>query len=185
MAQARAGVALMPTAWWTGEEAAAAAERVAPGSVARTTATACYLKPETVAETMTALRDDPETDLAMLTNLCGADYWDHFEVVYHVQSLERNQIACYKVEAWDRDEPAVPSVVAVWHGAWIQECETYDLFGIRFDGHPNLHRILLWDGFPGHPLRKDFLSMPGGLQPGLNEFAGTSAKPEPPVHTVE
>ena len=172
------------TRWWTGEELAAAAERLAPGSVSKTTETACVLHAERALETLQALRDDPETNFQHLSNLCGVDQWDRFEVVYHLQSLERNQIACAKVEAHDRENASVQSVVGIWHGAWLQESETYDLFGIRFEGHPNLQRILLWDGYPGHPLRKDFLSMPGGLQPGLDEFAGTSAKPEPPVRPV-
>ena len=175
----------MATKWWSGAELAEAAERLVPGSVARRSETACSLRPESALETFRALRDDPDTDFVHLTNLCAADYWDHFEVVYHLQSLDRNQIACAKVEAWDHEEAVVPSVVDIWQGAWIQESEAYDLFGIRFEGHPNLTRILLWEGYPGHPLRKDFLAMPGGLQPGLNEFAGTSAKPEPPVHPVQ
>jgi len=169
---------------WTGAEAAAAAERLVPGSVEKSTATACYLKPEKLVETLEALKNDPESDLVHLTNLCGVDWWDHMEVVYHVQSFDRNHIALYKCETWDRENPVVPSVVPVFHGAWMQENEAYDLFGIKFEGHPNLYRILLWEGFPGWPLRKDFLSMPGGLQPGLNEFAGVSKRPEPPVKVV-
>ena len=114
-----------------------------------------------------------------LTNLCAADYWERFEVVYHLQSFVKNQLACFKIDIADRDEPSVPSVVGVWHGAWMQECEAYDLFGIRFEDHPNLYRILLWEGYPGWPLRKDFLAMPGGLQPGLDDFAGTTPISEP------
>jgi len=171
----------MPTRWLSGQEAAGMAERVAPGSVVRATDAACYVNPAGLVATMSALRDDASTDFVHLTNLCGVDFWDRMEVVYHLQSFVQNHIATFKVELTDRETPLVPSVVPVWHGAWMQECEAYDLFGIRFDGHPNLHRILLWDGFPGWPLRKDFLSMPGGLQPGLNEFAGTSRRPEPPV----
>ena len=57
---------------------------------------------------------------------------------------------------WGRDELSVPSVTPVWEGANLQEREIYDLFGIEFIGHPNMKRILLWEGFPGHPLRKDF-----------------------------
>jgi NADH-quinone oxidoreductase subunit C len=169
----------------SGEEVAAMAERLSAGSVARTTAVACYLWPEALLETMRALRDDGEADLVHLTNLCGVDYWDHLEVVYHVQSLKRNHICTIKLEVMDREDPIAPSVEPLWHGAWMQECEAYDMFGIRFEGHPNLHRILLWDGFPGWPLRKDFLSMPGGLQPGLNEFAGVARRDEPPVREVE
>ncbi len=174
----------MPTREWTGDEVAAAAERLVPGSVARTTAGACYLKPEKLVETMEALRSSSETDFVHLTNLCGVDYWDHFEVVYHLQSFVRNQICCLKIEVWDRENAVAPSAVPVFHGAWMQECEAYDLLGIKFEGHPNLHRIFLWEGYPGWPLRKDFLSMPGGLQPGLNEFAGTARRPEPATRLV-
>jgi NADH:ubiquinone oxidoreductase subunit C len=97
MAQARIGVALV-TRQMTGQELAAAAERLIPGSVDRSTDVTCYLKHETLVETMTALRDDAETDLVHLTNLCAADYWDHFEVVYHIQSFYKNQIATIKVD---------------------------------------------------------------------------------------
>jgi NADH-quinone oxidoreductase subunit C len=175
----------MPTRWLTGHEVAAAAERLVPGSVQKSTDVACYLKPEKLRETAEALRTDAETDFIHLTDLCGVDYWDHFEVVYHVQSFDKNQFATLKVEAWERDNAEVPSVVPVWHGAWMQECEAYDLLGIRFEGNTRLHRILLWEGFPGWPLRKDFLSMPGGLQPGLNEFAGTARREAPPVKVIE
>ena len=168
----------------TGPEVAALAEAVVPGSVARTTPIACYLKPETLVQTMEALRTGADSDLIHLTNLCGVDYWDHFEVVYHIQSFDKNHIATIKVDVLDRANPVIPSVTSVWHGAWMQENEAYDLLGIKFEGHPNLYRIFLWEGYPGWPLRKDFLSMPGGLQPGLGEFAGVSPRPEPPITVV-
>lgn len=169
----------------TGPELATWAEQLVPGSVARTTEHSCYLKPETLRETLQALRTSPEADLVHLTNLCGVDYWDRMEVVYHIQSFDRNHIGTFKVETMDREKPVIPSVVPVFHGAWMQENEAYDLLGIVFEGHPNLYRIFLWEGYPGWPLRKDFLSMPGGLQPGLGEFAGVAARPEPPVKVVE
>ncbi len=175
----------MGTRQLSGPEVAAMAEALVPGSVAKTTDVACYLKPETVVHTMEALRTAPGSDLVHLTNLCGVDFWDHFEVVYHVQSFDKNHIATIKVEVMDRENPVTPSLVPVFHGAWMQENEAYDLLGIKFEGHPNLYRIFLWEGFPGWPLRKDFLSMPGGLQPGLGEFAGVARRPEPPVKAIE
>lgn len=168
-----------------GQEVADWAEALVPGSVDRAEGEVCYLKPEKLAETLQALRTSPDADLVHLTNLCGVDWWDHFEVVYHIQSFDKNHIAVIKCEALDHEKPVLPSVVPVFHGAWMQECEAYDLLGIRFEGHPNLYRILLWEGYPGHPLRKDFLSMPGGLQPGLSEFAGVSPRPEPPTRTIK
>lgn len=174
----------MGTRWLGGHEVADVAERLVPGSVVRADDVACYLQAEHLRAVCQALRDDPEANLVHLTNLCAVDYWSRFEVVYHVQSFERNHIATLKLEVEGRESPKAPSVVPVWYGAWMQECEAYDLFGIVFEGHPNLHRILLWDGYPGWPLRKDFLSMPGGLQPGLNEFAGTARREAPPVRTI-
>lgn len=168
----------------TGQQVADWAEALVPGSVARVEPHCCYLKPEALVAAMQALRTSPDSDLVHLTNLCGVDWWDHFEVVYHVQSFDRNHIATIKCEVLDRDKPLVPSLTPVYHGAWMQECEAYDLLGIRFEGHPNLHRIFLWEGYPGYPLRKDFLSMPGGLQPGLGEFAGVTPRPEPPTKVV-
>jgi NADH-quinone oxidoreductase subunit C len=175
----------MAMQWWTGQQGAEAAERLVPGSVAKSTGAACYLKPEFLTATLEALRTAPDTSFGHLTNLCAVDFWDHFEVVYHVQSFEKLHIATYKIEVWERDNAVAPSVVPVYYGAWMQECEAYDLLGIKFEGHPNLHRILLWEGFPGWPLRKDFLSMPGGLQPGLSEFSGTARREAPPVKVIE
>jgi len=169
----------------SGPEIAALAEAVVPGSVDRTTDFACYLKLEDLVATLEALKNSSEADLVHLTNTCGVDFWDHLEVVYHIQSFVKNHIALIKVDVMDRENPEVPSVVPVFHGAWMQENETYDLYGIKFIGHPNLYRILLWEGYPGWPLRKDFLSMPGGLQPGLGEFAGVSRRQEPPVKVLE
>jgi len=56
-----------------------------------------------------------------------------------------------------REEPAISSVTDIWQGADLQEREVWDLMGIRFEGHPNMKRVLLWEGFPGHPLRRDFV----------------------------
>jgi NADH:ubiquinone oxidoreductase subunit C len=76
------------------------------------------------------------------------------------------------VKTYDRESPRVPSVCSVWPGANLQEREAYDLLGIHFEGHPDLRRIFLWDGFAGFPLRKDYLNMPGGLMAGLERFPG-------------
>jgi NADH-quinone oxidoreductase subunit C len=116
------------------------------------------------------LRDDPELDFAYLSGLTAVDRMDSFEVVYHLQSLRRNHLAVVKLTA-DRAEPSLPSVSGIWQGAHLQEAEAYDLMGIRFEGHPNLRRIFLWEGFAGWPLRKDFLQVgQGAFKPGLPHF---------------
>jgi NADH-quinone oxidoreductase subunit C len=116
------------------------------------------------------LHEDGELNCQYLVAVTGVDWLDHFEVMYHLASLARNHLIILKVIVSDHEAPEVPSVVSVWHGAHLQEREVYDLMGIRFSGHPELKRLLLWEGFPGHPLRKDFLTLPGGHKPGLAHF---------------
>jgi NADH-quinone oxidoreductase subunit C len=92
-----------------------------------------------------------------LIDICGADYpkrEPRFDVVYHLHSFETNRRIRLKVST-DEATP-VPTVCAVWRAANWCEREAYDMFGIRFEGHPDLTRILLWEGFNGYPLRKDF-----------------------------
>ena len=81
-------------------------------------------------------------------------------MVYHLTSISHNQSLVIKTRIFDREDPVVPSVISLWRGADYQEREVWDLMGIRFTGHPNPKRIMLWEGFPGHPLRKDFIESP-------------------------
>jgi hypothetical protein len=83
--------------------------------------------------------------------------------------MAKNHSLTVKARA-NHDRPVVQSVIGVWSGANLQEREAYDLMGVLFEGHPSMKRIFLWDGFPGHPLRKDFLALPGGFKPGLQRF---------------
>jgi len=92
-----------------------------------------------------------------LTNLSAVDWPDRFEVVYHLYGIESGLgLLALKVFCEDKENPVVPSVVDIWKSADLQEREEFDLMGIRFEGHPNLKRIMMWDGYEGHPLRKDF-----------------------------
>ena len=103
------------------------------------------------------LKNTPELDFDYLVNLTAVDYMDYFEVVYHLVSLKHNHSLVLKTRCRDRAKPVVPSVVSLWRSADFQEREVYDLMGIVFEGHPNLKRLLLWEGFVGHPLRRDYL----------------------------
>ncbi len=103
------------------------------------------------------LKDTEGLEFSFLSSITAVDYVEHFELVYHLVSLKFNQSIILKANCYGRDELTAPSVCDVWRGADFQEREVWDLFGIRFEGHPNLKRILLWEGFPGHPLRKDYL----------------------------
>ncbi|MBW2120347.1 MAG: NADH-quinone oxidoreductase subunit C [Deltaproteobacteria bacterium] len=110
---------------------------------------------DSLSKIMEYLHDDLAFDL--LTDLCGVDrFTEHprFEVVYHLYSIKRNDRVRVKVPV-DEGE-TVPTVETVWKGANWYERETFDMLGIAFENHSNLKRILLWDEFDGHPLRKDF-----------------------------
>ena len=110
------------------------------------------------------LRDDAACAFDLLVDVCGVDYsaygeglWEgpRFAVVYHLLSLKHRQRLRVRIFA-DDDLPIVPSVVEVWAAANWFEREAFDLYGVLFDGHPDLRRILTDYGFVGHPFRKDF-----------------------------
>jgi NADH-quinone oxidoreductase subunit C len=110
-----------------------------------------------IVDVLTFLRDDPQCQFVCFTDLCGADYPERekrFEVVYSLLSPKKN--LRIRVKAQTDETTPVPSVVSVYPAANWCERETYDLFGVLFDGHPDLRRILTDYGFEGHPLRKDF-----------------------------
>ncbi len=109
-------------------------------------------------EVMRYLRDDRELAFEMLMDVCAVDYLPRvprFEVVYHLYSIVKNHRLRVKVLV-DGKTPSVPSVVKLWLSANWMEREVFDLYGIRFEGHPDLRRILLYEEFEGHPLRKDY-----------------------------
>jgi NADH-quinone oxidoreductase subunit C len=114
---------------------------------------------------MQALRDDPSLRFEEMIDLCGVDYlnygegtWDglRFAVVVHLLSLEHNWRVRVRVFCPDDDMPLVPSITGIWRCANWFEREAFDLFGILFEGHGDLRRILTDYGFIGHPFRKDF-----------------------------
>jgi len=103
------------------------------------------------------LRDQLGFDL--LSCISGVDMMDHLETVYHLRALTRGQLLQVKLRV-DAEKPVVDSVVSVWSAANWLEREVYDLFGIRFAGHPDLRRILLDDEFEGYPMLKSFHPVP-------------------------
>lgn len=107
--------------------------------------------------TLTALKEGAQTKFNFLFCETAVDRNTHFEVVYHLHSYEHKHDMVLKVKLEDRDNAEVDSVVPLWSGAEFMENEMYDLFGIRFKGHPNLRRFMLGDEWPGHPLRKDYV----------------------------
>lgn len=115
------------------------------------------VKKEDMVPLCTFLRDDPDLCFNFLSDLCGVDYLGRkprFDVVYHLYSLDKNHRLRLKVKVEEGE--SVPSVTYVWNTANWHEREVFDLFGITFDGHPDLSRILLPEDWEGYPLRKDF-----------------------------
>jgi NADH-quinone oxidoreductase subunit C len=110
-------------------------------------------------ESFRRLRDDRELDYDFLSDITAVDYWGkqepRFEVVYQLLSRRRRNRLRVRVRVPEND-PAVESLTPLWRGANFLEREVWDLFGIRFIDHPDLRRILLYEEFVGHPLRKDY-----------------------------
>jgi NADH-quinone oxidoreductase subunit C len=113
---------------------------------------------ERIVVILAFLRDDPALRFDFAMDLTGVDHFGEeprFEVVYHLYSLEKKHRVRIKVRI-PEDDPTIDSAVSVWPGINWYEREAYDMYGIAFRGHPGLKRILMYEGFEGHPLRKDY-----------------------------
>jgi len=113
----------------------------------------------------TRLRDEPSLQFDQVTDLCGMDYsaykdgaWDgkRYAIVVHLRAVNKNNILRVRVFCPDDEFPMLASVTELWPGANWFEREAFDLYGIVFEGHPDLRRLLTDYGFVGHPFRKDF-----------------------------
>jgi NADH-quinone oxidoreductase subunit C len=115
------------------------------------------IKSDAVVEVLKFLKDKPQ-DYSMLLDLTCVDYMGkkpRFEMVYHVFSISRNKRL--RIKCWVREDSLeIDSVSGMWKNANWLEREVYDMFGIQFKGHPDLRRLFMYDGFEGHPLRKDY-----------------------------
>jgi len=130
-----------------------------PGIVtadARPGFTGFIVEKDSLIQVATAIRDEFGFDL--LTAVTGVDYFpeNKMEVVYHAYRTTGGPGLTFKVQVPRVDPVEVPSLINLWPGVDFQEREAWDLLGIRFTGHPDLRRILMWEGFEGHPMRKDW-----------------------------
>jgi len=114
---------------------------------------------EGLRESFRLLKDDTQLRFDFLSDITAVDYWKkkepRFEVVYQLLSLQRRRRLRVRVPV-PEDDPTVESLTPLWQGANFLEREVWDLFGITFVDHPDLRRILLYEEFQGHPLRKDY-----------------------------
>lgn len=116
------------------------------------------IKPEGLREICEFLRDDEKMAFDFLTDITAVDYDQRkprFEVVYHLYSMTAKHRLRIRVVV-EEGEELVPSITDLWRAANWAEREVYDMYGIRFEGHPNLRRILMYPEFEGYPLRKDY-----------------------------
>ena len=141
----------------TGKEVAAKVEQQFSGSIIESNGDSLLVKSESLFELISLLKTTPEFEFIYLSSITAVDYFDYFELVYHLTSMEHNHSLVVKTRCYGRENLVVPSIASLYEGANAQEREIYDLMGINFEGHPYMKRIFLWDGFQGHPLRKDYL----------------------------
>ncbi|MBN17923.1 MAG: NADH-quinone oxidoreductase subunit C [Chloroflexi bacterium] len=116
-----------------------------------------YISSESINDVMKFLKEDVEMDFNFLTSITAVDYIEFIEIIYHLYSIDRNHRVVLKTKCYEIDNPIVPSISKLWKGAELQEREIWDLVGVEFSGHPNMKRVLLWEGFEGHPLRRSYL----------------------------
>ena len=143
-----------------GDVIAQQVESAVPGVVEEWNSRDVWVKPEAVSDVCRFLKEDAALGFDYLMSVSAVDFIEYFEMVYHLLSMTNNHSLVLKARCWGREDLSVPSVIDIWQGADFQEREVYDLMGINFSGHPNMKRLLLWEGFPGHPQRKDYLEPP-------------------------
>lgn len=114
-----------------------------------------FVRADDIVGVCSFLKDTPELGFDYLMSLTAVDRPENFEVVYHLYSIPNKHYVTLKAKI-GREKPLIASVYPVWLAADWQEREVYDMFGIEFEGHPDLRRILLEEDFEGFPLRKDF-----------------------------
>jgi NADH-quinone oxidoreductase subunit C len=117
-----------------------------------------WIEKDSIREVCAILRDSADCSFNYLADLTCVDWYPsepRFEVVYHLLSIAQKERVRLKVRL-DGSSPAIESVTSVWPSANFYEREVFDLFGVRFTGHPNLQRIMMPDDWEGHPLRKDY-----------------------------
>ncbi len=133
-------------------------DMVIGSAVFRDETTIC-VKKEAIVDVCAFCRDDGSLKFDYLSDLCGVDKLavnNTYEIVYHLYSLPLNHRVRLKVAVEDSETPSLATVINVWPAADWMEREVFDMLGVKFDGHPDLRRILTPEGFVGYPLRKDY-----------------------------
>jgi NADH:ubiquinone oxidoreductase subunit C len=148
---------MMPFRALSGQDLAERINGALDSTVERWDGGAVWVQPSSMERVAWFLKDGEGLDFQYLNAVSAIDFIDCFDVVYHLTSFRQQHKGVVKARLYGRESLSLPSVYSVWRGADLQEREVWDLMGIHFEGHPNMKRIMLWEGFDGHPLRKDYL----------------------------
>lgn len=115
------------------------------------------VKSENLPQILEFLKNTSSLEFDYLIDITATDYWDYFELIYRLVSIKNNHGLIVKTRLAGREDIKCASVTGLYNGASFMEREIYDLMGIKFEGHPNLKHLFLWEGFQGYPLRRDYL----------------------------
>jgi NADH/F420H2 dehydrogenase subunit C len=132
-------------------------EKQFPGIQIQSVNQALVLKPEDLRRVAEFLKESEEFRMNYLSCITAVDYLDSLESVYNLYSVEKRTGPIFLKLRVPRSHPKIPSLVDLYRGAEFQEREAYDMMGIVYEGHPDLRRIFMWEGFEGYPLRKDYI----------------------------
>ncbi len=139
------------------DQVKAAIERALPGIVISLEGSTLIVDANDIIRVCQFFKTDRDYALDYLANLTAVDYPpERIEVVYHLYSMAKKHGPVAIRVKLPRATPVVASLTKLYRGAEFQEREAWDLFGVQFEGHPDLRRILMWEGFEGHPMRKDY-----------------------------
>ena len=141
----------------SGTEVAVKLEQQFTSDILESNEGSILVKTESLHDVISFLKDTPDFDFNFLNYITAVDYLDYFELIYQFTSIKHNHSLVIKARCDGRENLSAPSISDLYMTADPQEREIYDLMGITFTGHPNLKRMFLWEGFEGHPQRKDYL----------------------------
>ncbi len=141
------------------EELKNALEQLLPGISLTVEGSALWVAPANLIAVSRCLKTTERFGIDYVANLTAVDYPNEqrIDMVYHFYSMAKKHGPVTIKVKLDRNNPVVTSLTPMFRGAEFQEREVYDLYGVTFDGHPDLRRILMWEGFKGHPMRKDYV----------------------------
>ncbi len=147
------------------EEIKPVVEQLLPGVSVTVEGATLVVRAADLVSVCRCLKEHERFAFDYLSNLTAVDYLPdaaaggagRIDVVYYLYSMAKKHGPVILKVALPRDRATVASVTPIWRGAEFQEREVFDLFGVTFEGHPDLRRILMWDGFEGHPMRKDYV----------------------------